>query len=122
MKTVKIGIMVLLMAIGNFVMGQQSDNKTPEERATMHSKKLSQQLGLNADQEKSVYSACLQRAQQQEADKAKYQGDREAMKNARKQNNDTFDASISKVLTADQKTKYEQVKQEEKDKRRGEGK
>lgn len=114
MKTLKIGILALLLLIGTFAKAQQSDAKSPEARATAQTQKLVQQLGLSADQEKSVYTLCLQHAQQQAADRTKYEGDREGMRNARKQNSETLDANLGKVLTADQKTKYEQLKQEEK--------
>jgi protein CpxP len=117
MKTLKIGIVALVLLFSNFIQAQQPNqnaNRTPEERAKMHSKKLTEQLGLTADQEQNIYTYCLQHAQQQEADRAKYKGDREAMKNAHMQNNQNFDANIEKILTADQKTKYAQIKQEEK--------
>jgi protein CpxP len=117
MKSLKTGMLALLMLVGNFVWAQQKESKTPEQRATEHSQKLTQQLGLSADQQKTVYAACLQRAQQMEADRAKNQGDRAAMKAAREQSNQTFDASMDKILTADQKTKYEQIKQDEQAKR-----
>jgi protein CpxP len=127
MKTLKIGILALFMAFGNLVWAQQpasqnqNASKTPEERATMHSKKLTQQLSLTADQEKSVYNYALQQAQQQDADRAKFNGDREGMRNARKQSMQTFETNVGQVLTADQKTKYEQLKQEEKEKRQNGG-
>ena len=124
MKTLKIGMLALFIVLGNIVWAQQpspSQNqgtpKSPEERATMRSKKLTQQLGLSADQEKSVYNYALQQAQQQDADRAKFDGDREAMRNARKQGSHTFETNVGQVLNADQKTKYEQLKQEEKEKR-----
>ena len=40
------------------------------------------------------------------------------MRNARKQNEQNFETNLAKVLTADQKTKYEQMKQEQKEKRK----
>src|SRR6202012_4865502 len=112
--TLKIGVIALLMMIGNFTWAQQQSPKTADERATTRSKKLAQQLGLTADQEKSVYTLALQQAQQQDADRTKYQGDREGMRNARKANMETFDTGLNKILTADQKTKYEQYKADEK--------
>ena len=128
MKTLKIGILALFLAFGNLVWAQQAGSsqnqnasKTPEERATMHSKKLAQQLGLTADQEKSVYNYALQQAQQQDADRAKFSGDREAMRSARKQSSQTFETNVGQILTADQKTKYEQIKQEEREKRQNGG-
>jgi periplasmic protein CpxP/Spy len=115
MKTLKISMLALLMVIGNIVFAQQGGgNKTAEERATAHSQKLTQQLGLSADQQKSVYAACLTRAQQMDADRAQNQGNREAMKAGRQQINQTFETSMGQVLTPEQKTKWEQIKQEEK--------
>ena len=117
MKTLKMSMLALLMLVGNFVWAQQPAQKTAEERATNHSKRMTSQLGLSADQSKSVYSLALTHAQQQDADRAKYQNDREGMKNARKQNMDTFEAGLAKVLTADQMTKYNQMKADDKAKR-----
>lgn len=129
MKTLKIGILSLALAFAGLASAQQSPSspsspsqnqaptKTPEERATGHSKRLTKELGLTADQEKSVYNFCLQHAQTQDADRIKYQNDKEAMRNAHKQNNQTFDTNMGTVLTPDQKTKFEQIRQEEKAKR-----
>jgi protein CpxP len=117
MKTLKIGIVAIIFLFGGFIQAQQPNQnagKTVEEKAKMHSQKLVQQLGLTADQEQSIYTHCLQHAQQQDADRAKYQGDREAMKNAHMLNKQNFDSNIEKILTPDQKAKYAQIKQEEK--------
>jgi len=121
MKTLKMSMLALLMLVGNFIWAQQGSPKTAEERATNQSKKMTTELGLNADQSKSVYSLALTHAQQQDADRAKYKDDREGMKNARKQNMDTFEAGLAKVLTADQMTKYNQMKADEKAKRQQNG-
>src|ERR1035437_5891729 len=79
--------------------------KTPEERATAHSKKLNQRLGLNPEQQKSVYDLCLKRAKQDDADNAKFKNDKEGMKNAHRLAGESFEKSIETVLTPDQKTK-----------------
>lgn len=118
MKTLKISMLALLLAIGNYVFAQpQGGGKTAEERATSHSQKLTQQLGLSADQQKSAYAACLTRAQQMDADRVKFQGDREGMRASRKQTNQTFETSLGQILTPEQKTKWEQIKADEKAKR-----
>jgi protein CpxP len=121
METLKIGIVALMMGLSSFVHAQQGGpaqsqnaNKTPEERATMRSTRLTKQLGLTADQERSVYSLCLQHAQQQDANRTKFQEDRNAMRAAQQQNNEVFEQSIDKLLTAEQKTKYEQMKADDK--------
>lgn len=116
MKSLKTIVLALCMVLVNFAWAQQND-KTPEARATEHSQKLTKQLNLTADQQKTVYAACLQRAQQNEADRTKFEGNRDGMRAARQQNNQTFDASLDKILTADQKTQYEKMKQDEKAKR-----
>ena len=114
MKTLKISMLALLLLIVNFAFAQQNPPKTPEDRANNQTKNLTEKLGLSADQQKSVYTIALQHAQQQNADRTKYQGDREGMRNARKQNMDTYDAGLSKILTTDQMTKYNQLKAEQK--------
>jgi hypothetical protein len=135
MKKLKIGIVALLMVAGLCPFGigsmawahrsasqqNQQASKTPDERAAAHSKRLTEKLGLNPDQQKSIYDFCVQRAQQEDADRAKFQNDKEGIRNARKQNEQNFENNLSKVLTADQKTKYEQMKQEQKEKRKERG-
>jgi Ni/Co efflux regulator RcnB len=123
MKKLKIGMVALLMIVGSMAWAQNSANsqnqkaaKTAEERATAHSNKLTKDLGLSQEQQKSVYTLCLQRAQQEDADRAKFQNDKEGMRNARKQNEGNFETNLAKVLTADQKTKFEQMKQAQKEK------
>src|ERR1035437_5836128 len=108
MKKLKIGTVALLMVVGSMAWASpqnQQASKTPVKRATAHSKRLTEQLALNPDQQKSIYDFCLQRAQQEDADRAKFQSDKEGMKNARKQNEQNFETNLAKVLTADQKTK-----------------
>ena len=113
MKKLKIGMITLIMIIGNMVWAQnQQSSQTAEVRATERSNKLKENLGLSADQQKSVYNFCLQRAQQEDADRAKNQGNKDAMRSARKQNEQNFETNLYKVLTPDQKTKFEQMKQQ----------
>ena len=113
MKKLKIGMITLIMIIVNMVWAQnQQSSQTAEVRATERSNKLKENLGLSADQQKSVYNFCLQRAQQEDADRAKNQGNKDAMRSARKQNEQNFETNLYKVLTPDQKTKFEQMKQQ----------
>jgi len=123
MRKLKFGMVVILMIVGSMAWAQNSATqqnqqapKTAEEKATSHNDKLTKELGLTADQQKSVYNFCLQRAKQEDADRAKFLNNKEGMKNARKQNEQTFETNMATVLTADQKTKFEQMKQEQKEK------
>ncbi|HKC66774.1 MAG TPA: hypothetical protein VKG26_00955 [Bacteroidia bacterium] len=111
MKTLKIAALALFMAATNLVCAQgiEGKAKSVEEKASMETKALTEKLGLNATQEKTVSAAALQRAKQVEADRTKYKGDKEAMKTAEKQSNQTFETSVKSVLTPEQKTKYEQM-------------
>jgi len=119
MKTLKITVLALFMAATNLVcaQGMGERGKGAEEKASAETKELTEKLGLNADQQKTVSTAALTRAKQVEADREKYKGDREGMKAARKTNNDTFESSVKTVLTPDQKTKYEQILKDKAEKR-----
>jgi hypothetical protein len=125
MKKLKIGMIALLIGMGNLAWSQapaakenKQASKTPEERATAHNKRLTEKLSLNAEQQKSTYGILLQRAQQVDADRAKFQSDKKAMRNAMKENEQNFETNLAKILSADQKTKYDQLKQEQKEKRK----
>ena len=109
MKALKISMLALLLVIGNFAWAQQ---KAPEDRANNQAKRLAEKLGLSAEQEKKVYAIALLNAQQQDADRAKYQDDREILMSACKQNMNNYDAGLAKILTADQLAKYNQLKAE----------
>ena len=109
MKTLQTLLFALLLLSGNFARAQ---HKAPKERANNQAKRLTEKLGLSAEQEKKVYAIALQNAQQQDADRAKYQDNREDMINACKQNMDNYDAGLAKILTTDQLTKYNQLKAE----------
>jgi ribosomal protein L19E len=110
MKVVKIAIIALFMSAANVLCAQGI--VSVEEKASVETKELVQKLGLNQTQEKTVSSAVLQRAKQVEVDKEKYKGDKEGLKTARKQSNDTFEKSVKTVLTPDQKIKFEQILKE----------
>jgi hypothetical protein len=125
MRKFKIGMVAILMVVGSMAWAQNSAtpqnqqvSKTPAERAAVHSKKLTEELGLNPDQQKNIYNFCLQRAQQEDADRTKFQNDKEGLKTARKQNEQNFETNLATVLNADQKTKYEQMKQEKREKQK----
>jgi len=90
--------------------GGKGGNQTPEQRAQQQTQKLTQALGLNADQQKMIYDASLKAAQDMQA--ARQSGDRAQMKTIQ----DTKDASFKQTLTADQYKKYEELKEQMKDK------
>ncbi len=121
MKTLKITVVALFMAATNLVcaQGMGERGKSAEEKASMETKELTEKLGLNADQQKTVSAAATTRAKQVEADREKYKGDKEGMKAARKASNETFESSVKTVLTPEQKTKFEQMLKDKAEKRMG---
>ena len=135
MKKLQAVVIMLLITLGGMFQlhaspalasrvqsGYGHSDKTPEERATMRSKILTQRLGLTAHQQKLVYNICLQHVQQNEAAKSNAQGDKNSIRNARQQNEEAFEKNLTAVLTADQKAKFEQMKQEQMAKRQQRGK
>ncbi|TAE72722.1 MAG: hypothetical protein EAZ85_09035 [Bacteroidetes bacterium] len=100
------------------VFAQGKGNKkslTPEQRATNQSNNLTKKLGLNDTQKKQVYDFSLasnQEIDQQRASKEK--GDHKRIVQIRKD----LDVKIESILTADQKTKLEAMRQKQLDKRK----
>ena len=114
MKTVKLTVLALFMVFTNLLCAQESELKklSTEEKVKVENKELTQKLGLTTTQEKTAGSAILQRIQQQEADKEKFKGNKEGLKEAHKTNNQLFEKTIKGMLTPDQITKYEQMLKE----------
>jgi|GEM_PF-788401 len=94
---------------------------TPEERAAQQSKRLTQELGLSADQTTRIQQIMLSRDQEMQAMRGQGQSGatREQMGEQMKANRTKYDAQFKEVLTADQYTKYTQM--EAKHQRGGQG-
>ncbi len=95
-------------------------HKTPEEFATKDADQAEKKLGLNADQKSKWHAASLQRmnANAPLREKMKASADSSEKKNLRLQlrdNGKKFDDTVNSFLTPDQKTKWEQTKQEKKE-------
>ncbi|HEX8425723.1 hypothetical protein [Hymenobacter sp.] len=96
-------------------MGQgRGNNMTPEQRADMQTQRLTQELTLTADQSTKVRAIALAESQELQALRAKFasadsrQGAGQEMKTVREK----YDAQLKAVLTADQATKYIQMREE----------
>lgn len=101
---------------------------TPEQKATKHSERLAQKLGLSPEQKQSVYLLAVDRISKADAVRAKYAtGDKKGMHQEMKPIMQDFDAKLKAILTPDQATKWEALKTERKQKmkerkgERGEG-
>ncbi|WP_375437197.1 hypothetical protein [uncultured Hymenobacter sp.] len=100
--------------------GQGRGNLTPEQRADMQTQRLTKELSLTADQSTQVRTIALAENQEMQALRTKFasadsrQGAGQEMKVIR----DKYDAQLKAVLTADQLTKFNQMRDEQLDKRK----
>jgi Spy/CpxP family protein refolding chaperone len=101
-------------------MGQGRGNLTPEQRAEMQTKRLTTQLGLTADQTTKIQAIALAENQELTTLRGKYasadsrQGAGQEMKALR----DKYETQLKAVLTPEQLTKYDQLRDERMDNRR----
>jgi protein CpxP len=101
-------------------MGQGRGNLTPEQRADMQTKRLTTQLSLTADQTTRVQAIALAENQELATLRGKYasadsrQGAGQEMKALR----DKYETQLKAVLTPEQLTKYDQLRDERMDNRK----
>lgn len=101
---------------GKMGMGKGKNKElTPESRAEKGAKWAEKALGLNADQKSKWQAAALTRIQansplREKIKATKDKAERQKLREEIKGNMSTFDNSVSGFLTADQKTKWEEIK------------
>ncbi|GAB3579995.1 periplasmic heavy metal sensor [Hymenobacter daeguensis] len=78
----------------------------PEEMAKRQTERMTQELGLNADQAAKVQQIQTARAQEMQAMRGQAGGDRDKMREQMQASRAKYDAQYKEVLTADQYTKY----------------
>jgi coenzyme F420-reducing hydrogenase alpha subunit len=95
--------------------------KTPEQKADQKAKHLAQQLNLSAEQTEKVRQLHLARYQEMQANRAKYAtaGKTDARKQEMKADKAAYDAQLKQILSADQYTKYAQLRAEKAEKHKG---
>lgn len=79
---------------------------SPEEIAKRQTERMTQELGLNADQAAKVQQIQTARAQEMQAMRGQAGGDRDKMREQMQASRAKYDAQYKEVLTADQYTKY----------------
>ncbi len=107
----KLMMILFIVSIAAVNMNAQNEKqpppkKTPEERADNMSKRMAKELALTADQQAKVKDVILKRERDREDGEAK-----------RKAEMDKVDAEFKTILTPDQYQKFEQKKEEMKQKR-----
>jgi len=94
----------------------------PAEHAERQTVRMTEDLGLSADQSAKVKAINQKYAEKAKADHDSANGDKTKMKEARKANRAEHDAELKKVLTKEQAAKWDQLKAERKGPKGGHGK
>ena len=97
---------------------QTQPTRTPEQRAERQTENLTRQLGLTPDQAAKVER--ILQAQRQEAQALRQQngGDRRALAQSLKAGRAKYDEQLRAVLSPDQYTKYNQLRDERREQMR----
>jgi protein CpxP len=100
-------------------VNNKAKERTPEQRADMHVKKMTQDLSLTSDQVPKVKALMLDKIQKMDAIKAKYSNstDKKAMHQEMKAMHDQKETELKAILTPEQYTKHVQMREQEKQKR-----
>lgn len=98
--------------------------KTPEQKADHKAKQLAQKLNLSAEQTEKVRQLHLSRYQQLQANRAKYAtaGKSAARKQEMKTDKAAYEAQLKQILSAEQYTKYAQLRAERMEKHKAQRK
>ncbi len=88
---------------------EQRQRATPEQMVERQVKTLTEKLALTAEQQEKIKTLSMARAEKmQEARQTRNQQQSDQMK----QREQEYESELNKVLTAEQKTKYEEYKKE----------
>ena len=99
------------------------ERKSPEERATLRTERLSKQLDLNKSQTRKLQALNLKHAQEMEAMRAQYKNADKRGKNreAIKASHAKWEAELKDILNKKQYAKYEAERNEMRARREGKG-
>jgi protein CpxP len=112
MKSLKITFAALtltLFANVSIAQDQNGDKKTPEERATAQTEKMSEKLLLSPEQKTQVYDINLAIDQKNEAVRADKNMSEETRKASIQGNNDARKDMIKAILNPEQLKKFEEI-------------
>ncbi|RYU79443.1 hypothetical protein [Hymenobacter persicinus] len=95
-------------------------DRSPEQQADLLTRRLTKDLALSAEQADKVRQITLARVTEMHALRGKYAtaGSRQGMGQDMKALRDKYDAQLKEVLNADQYGKYDQMRDEQMDKRK----
>ena len=117
--SVLLSLMILFIA-GQTVTAQDFKKdrvkKTPEERARLHTDKMTKKLGLTDDQAKQVYDIIYSQATQMESLRNNSEITKEARKEQKKAIFRDTDSKLQGVFSKDQTEKWNKWKEKKKEK------
>lgn len=96
-------------------MGRGQD-RTPEQRADLQTRRLTNQLALSAEQQPKVRAIFLAQATEMDAARAQLTPgsvDREAMRRKLQEGRARYDEQLRAVLTPEQLTRYQQLREDQ---------
>ena len=117
MKRIIFSVVSACIAMG--AMAQETATKvqkSPEEVANRQADRLKTSLSLTDEQRTQVYNAALTRITKVREIRAKYPNDKKAANKEIKPVLETFNNSMASILTADQLTKWKEMKAKAKEK------
>ncbi len=98
--------------------GKNKEKATPEMRAEKRTEKLTETLGLDANQQDAVYKLFLQQAPNQKVDRKKLsKEEKELLKAEHQQEKAAFDAELAQILTPAQLEQFQSLPKKEKGKK-----
>jgi len=120
----QIGLIVILLLTSLFTINtafsqntEKAPKKTPEERAKNRSEKMAKYLSLTSEQQQKVYDIWLSHCTQADALRNSTT-DKETRKSEMKKLFESTDTQLQSVLTSEQLTKYNEMKEKMKEKRK----
>ncbi|MDX2301950.1 MAG: DUF4890 domain-containing protein [Microscillaceae bacterium] len=105
---------LIFTAFTSLIFAQERTPKTPEERAEIITGKMEEKLGLSADQKTQIYQINLESAQKTDELRSQVKNQeigREEFMAEMKTLEQDRDAKIEALLTEAQKPKYEEMKE-----------
>lgn len=122
MKKLTIALMLVLMA-GAAAFAQEAKTKerpTPEERAQKQTEMMAKQLELSEAQKAEILAINLENAKKREAEMEAKRAEMDARRaemSARREEMKAQDEAIKKVLTEEQRAKWEELKESQRHRR-----
>lgn len=115
-KLIMIAAIFMMTYAGAFAQrgqgSQQKEPMTPEQRAEKMTMKMTEELGLSEDQKQKIYKINLENSQKREAQRAAMEQERKANRSEMQAQAKAQNEQIEAILTPEQKTKWEEVKKE----------